>query len=559
MLALAVLCNGFIIIYSYLSEETTGKWNRAFTNFFTQIINNITQKETKHIPLENIDISFSNEADHKYNYLPNYELNEIPLGSAKQIECAFLPVDATNKSITYSVEPSYIATLNQSGSKVSVVGMQKGTAKVTAKSAEGDFESQIEISVVETKAPASYEISLESTIIPLGSVETLNIDIDGGNLGHNELINFRYYDITELDFLSSDTNIATVDSHGVIYPKSKGNCIISVKNKLDFSRQIEIEVVDGLPVPTYSNLSIEGSNVCYENDMINDQSSHNNHFQLTPKDGDITLDPEDFIWESFNPLLVRVDRHGVVRGFRKTNSSDEITTIKATSKLNKQFTTFDVVVKNQLPTEMYFSFEIGEKTFFKVEECTLSEGNIIELSFGFVPNSYNKNVIVNSSDTDVIEVTNEGSKVTLNAKKEGTCVVEMISSANPELSLKTTYTVVKNGAISPDNYGDVNYSLRKIVGHSILFAIAQTFTCLSFFMFLKGSKKWWLHMLLSFGTGLAIAGISEIIQFVVPSRHGAFLDILIDLIGIVCACSIVYMILFIKKKLSKKSSTNNIK
>ena len=116
MLALAIICNGFIIIYSCLSEETTGKWNRTFTNFFTQIINNITQKEAKHIPLENICISFSNEADHKYNYLPNYELNEIPLGSAKQIECAFLPVDATNKSITYSVEPSYIATLNQSGS-----------------------------------------------------------------------------------------------------------------------------------------------------------------------------------------------------------------------------------------------------------------------------------------------------------------------------------------------------------------------------------------------------------------------------------------------------------
>lgn len=549
-MSIAILLNGFIIFYSCLDYQTTDKWNKAVTNIFVTLINDLTKKEVKQIPLENIQIGLSNETDHKYNYVPGYNVDEIPLGSAKQINCVFSPEDATKKAISYTASPADAVQLNQSGSTVSVVGMKAGDVVITAKSGDGGFISSQIVKVVETVAPTNYKISLDdSENIALEDRPTIKFDIDGGVLGHNELINFRYYDTRKLIY-SVNNDVVSVDNNGVIYPNHSGNATITVKNG-EYSESININVSGSKIIPDHSHFEISGSDVCYANDMISDQNSKKNHYQLTPKNGDQAFEPEDFIWSSSNELLVRVDRHGVMRGFRKTSNQDENAIITAKSKYSGVKASFVVTVKNQLPNDMYFSFVMGDRTVWNPTEYTLSVGDSISLTIGYSPSSTDKRVIVECSDESIVAPSNEGGLIILQALKDGVCTIKITSIINPELTRETKYTVVNAGAIGTNDFFNLQKSFRKSIGHSAVFMIAQIFTYLALYMFFD-DKKWWFYTSISLGEGLFLAGLSELIQFFIPFRDGTFIDILIDFAGVVVGAALTFLGIFIVKKIKEK-------
>ena len=552
-LSLSVLMNTFLILYSTLPSEITSKWNAFVTNIFVGIVNNATQREVVQIPMTELSVSLSNESSYKYNYIPGYEVDEIPLGSAKQIECFYQPENVTDKSIEYSTENTDIVKLNPNGLTVSVVGLKVGIATIKAKNKLSGLEKEVEVKVVDTVAPTSYEISIDSTNIAIGEQQTLNFTIDGGNLGSSELINFRYYDVRKLVFSSSEESIAEVDNNGVIYPKGIGEATITAINTSNsFERTIDVNVTNGSPVSPYTDLKILGSNVCYDNDMILDQSSHTNHYQLSIYDGESELNPEDFIWQSSDELLVKVDKHGVMRGFRKTVSEDKTATITAISKLTGQLVDFEVTVKDQLPTSMFFGFSNGSSTVWDPEKYTTFVGDVLTITIGYRPNITKKDVDVIISNDSLIECTNQGTTLSINVKAEGECNLKITSIINPNLSYSFSLIIMKAGAISSNELESVGYSLRKVVGHALLFAIAEIFTIITFYMFLF-EKKWWLPIALSLGTELLLASISEIVQAVTPGRYGLFTDVLINFGGaILGALSIVSIYLLIRKIKSKK-------
>lgn len=552
ILSIAILCNAFIVFYSSLDNDTTVKWNTMFSNFFASLINRATNKEIETVPLSNIEIKLSDRENYKYNFLPGYTLDEIPLGSAKQIECSFSPDDATDKSITYSASPVDSVILNQSGSTVSVVGMKAGECVITAKSNDGGFESFVKVKVVETVAPVSYEISLDNTDIAIGTTQTIKFDIDGGVLSHNELINFRYYDTRKLAYSSSNEYVAKVDEYGVIYPQTIGTSTISVTNG-DYIKTIDISVIDGAAPSPYSNLSISGSDVCYANDMILDQNSKKHHYQLTPKDGDNGLNPEDFIWTSSNELLAKIDKHGVMRGFRKSSNDDENAIITAKSKLTGQETFLEIVVKNTLPTTMNYYITIGDNKQWNKDEYTISVGDNIPLVIAFDYQNSSKFLDISSSDDSVVSLTNQGNGVIIHALKEGTSIVSFKSTLNKELSSSFVCKVMPAGAISTDDILDFSTYVRKSVGHAAVFMVAQIFTYLTFYMFFY-DKKWWFYSSISLGEGLFISGLSELIQFFVPSRSGAFLDVLIDFSGVLVGALLTFLGILIAKKIKARKA-----
>lgn len=559
MLSLAVLSNAFIVFYSCLDSDTTAKWNSSFTNFFVNLVNGFTNKEVENIPLEKCNASLSSQESYQYNYLPGYKAEEIPLGSAKQIECSFYPDNATDKSVIYSANPSDAVILNQSGSKVSVVGMKTGECVITAKSHDGGFESTVMVRVVETVAPVSYEISLENTNIAIGTTQTINFDIDGGVLSHNELINFRYYDTRKLSYSSLDESVATVDNYGVVYPQNVGTTTITVSNG-DYSKSLNVSVTNGSTPTPYSNLSISGSNVCYANDMILDQNSKKNHYQLTPKDGETELNPEDFIWSSSNDLLVKVDKHGVMRGFRKNSLEDETAVITAKSKLTGQKVTYNVTIKNQLPSIMYYVIRVGEKETWAATQYTLSVGDVAQITISYDVRVQNNVVNVACSDESIVSFSNEGSAIILRVLKDGNCTLTLTPTINPSLKAEIAISAVKAGAISTDDISNIGTYIRKSLGHAAVFMVAQIFTFLTLFMFFY-ERKWWFYSSISLGEGLFISGLSEIIQAIVPSRNGRFLDVVINFAGVVVGAALTFLGIFIVKKIiaKKKTSSNEEK
>lgn len=551
--SLSILLNAFIIFYSCIDEETTKVLNRPFTEFFVNLVNGFNNKEVQKTPVEKIEICLASEESYVYNYIPGYSTNEIPLGSAKQIDCVFTPSDATDKSVSYSAEPSDAVVLNQNGSSVSVVGMKTGDVKIFAKSNDGSFISEINIKVVDIVAPTQYEISLDNTNIEIGKPATIAFDIDGGPLTHDELINFRYYDVRKLSYSSLDETVAIVDQNGVIYPIAVGSTTITVSNGSICSKNLVVSVTSGtIPAP-FSSLSISGSDVCYANDMILDQNSNKNHYQLTPKDGETNLDPEDFIWSSSNDLLVRVDKHGVVRGFRKASNDDETAVITAKSKMTGQTASFEVTVKNQLPTRISISLDIGDQTIWNPKDFMLSVGDDVAVSISYQPTTQNKAVVAESSDESVLSITNQGSNLVIHALKEGDCTLTITSVINPDLTFSTKVIVLKAGAIKTDNFESVKTTIRKSLGHAAVFMVAQIFTYLTFYFFFY-DKKWWFYSSISLGEGFFLSGLSEFIQFLVPSRAGSFIDVLINFAGVVVGAALTFLGIYIVKKIKEKKS-----
>lgn len=551
-LALAILSNSFLIFYSCLPSDVTAKWNWAITNFISNIINNTTTREIEVINITELDINLASEESYKYNYIPGYQVDEIPLGSAKQIDCHYLPDNATDKSVYYYTDNEDIVKLNQSGNTLSVVGKKVGIARIYAQNKSTGITSHCDVKVIDTVAPVSYEISVNNSTVSLGSQETINIDIDGGVLGHNELINFRYYDTRKLSYTSSDEGVLTVDEHGVIHPVSMGETKVTVSNG-SYIKQLDITVIDGVSPTAYSDLKISGSSVCYGNDMINDQSSSRNHYQLEIKDGDTLLNPHDFTWSSSNELLAKVDKHGVLRGFRKQTYEDELVIITATSKLTGQSVSYLVTVKEELPTKMqYWIVSYGEIAWDKTNYTTYV-GDDLSITLLYTPNIQNKDVTVTVSNTSIIEVTNQGATLKLNVKAVGECTITFTSVVNPELSATIVFTVLKAGAIDGSNIYDFNYSLRKILGHAFVFGVAQVFTFIALYMFLY-NKKIYLYSLISFGVGIFIAFLSEFIEYFVPGRNWSIIDVLIDLSGVIVALLICISIFLIHKQIKQSKS-----
>lgn len=556
-LTLAVLTNSFVVAYSCLPASITNTWTSNIAVFFTKLINSITEKEVETVLLTNLDTFVSPKESYAYNEIPGYELNEIPLGSAKQVECSFLPNNATNTSVNYYTDREDLVVLNQTGNIVSVIGMGTGIARIYAQNQASGLTSSCVVNVVNTKAPQTYEISLSKNQIELGKQATLDFDIDGGVLGHDELINSRYYDIRKLIYTSSDQNVFTVDNYGVVHPISTGIGTICVENNVGFSKEIDVEIIGGDEPTQYTNLNIVGPNVCYGNDMLNDQNEpHNKHYQLSIFDGDEKLNVEDFIWKSSNELLINVDKHGVIRGFRKKVVEDESATITAISKLNGQQASFNVVVKEQLPSSMYYRVDIGKKTAWNPTTFTACVGDSVKITVGYDVNISNKNINATISDETLAFLTLQGTSFTIDVKQTGSCSVSFVSIANNELKGEIAFEFLKAGAIPTDEINDVGHSIRKTIGHAFMFVIAQVFLFIAIYMFLP-SKELWKHGCLSLTIGLAVASVSEIIQCFVPSRQGNLLDVLINFAGVTIGALLVIATISITNIIRKNKKRNS--
>ena len=558
-LSLAIIFNGFIVAYSCFSKDTANRFNNWVTNIFAKIVNNITEKEVEVIPITELLASLSND---KYNVIPGYKDNEIPLGSAKEITYSYLPSNATDKAVEFYTDNDELVILNSSGDKVSVVGMKVGTASISAKNKSTGLISSTQIKVVETVAPTSFDISLESTDIAIGSQATIDFDIDGGVLGHNELINFRYYDIRKLEFTSSDESVAMVNNYGVITPLSIGQSTITVNNPLsECSKSLTINVVDGVTPSLYSDLKIKGDNYCYGNDMLYDQTSHTHNHPLSIYDGDIKLDPDDFIWESSNELLAKVDKHGIVRGFRKLSVEDEEVTITAISKITGQSTSYNVAVMERIPSMIDFLITNGKQRVWNVVEYTACIGDDVNIYIYYDVSTSNKEVIAFSSDESVVQITNEGLSLSLQLKKEGAAKISVQSEVSKNLKFEFDITVLKAGAISGDDLDDMRFSIRKVVGHAALFTFAEASLIICLYMFLFNKKHCAsMTLALSLLTELMLSTISEIIQNSIPGRDGNVRDVFINFAGAAVGALFVIIVFFIVKlvKRLKKSKQKQL-
>lgn len=271
---------------------------------------------------------------------------------------------------------------------------------------------------------------------------------------------------------------------------------------------------------------------------------------------------EEVIFEVDDPMigkLVHVDgRHAYLKGYRKEGTVK----VKAVSAVDPSIQSDELSFETTsiLPTSMEVSTTKG-KAFSGVYAAYKGESITICADFSN-PESENitdRNLIVHS-DEKKIRVTGSGTEyVTLTFLEVGDSEVEIVSSGNPELEKKISFSIAAERNINPED-DDFAKWIRKRIGHLGLFLVTAVFGFLFFYEFLRMKKKILWGSLMSFGTGCFLAGLTELIQKFVPGRSGLIEDIGIDIlgyaIGTILTVGVVLLILWIiKKKKEKKEPT----
>ena len=133
-------------------------------------------------------------------------------GKTKALTATVTPSDATNTAVTWTSSNTSVATVSSSGV---VTGEARGTATITVTAKDGSgVKATCEVEVKQYVT----SITLDKTSLPLaiGSEATLSVTSVLPDNANNKSVTWS----------SSDSSIATVDNHGKVTAKAKGNAII---------------------------------------------------------------------------------------------------------------------------------------------------------------------------------------------------------------------------------------------------------------------------------------------------------------------------------------------
>lgn len=151
----------------------------------------------------------------------NFDRENITLKADESIKIntSIIPSNATNKALIWSSSNNSIATVSNNGT---VKGISKGNAIITAKSVNG-ITNTINVTVTTTTISNTVitptEIILSSSDFSLENYQTKQLRVTV--LPMNSISQ-------ELTWISSDENVATVSSNGLVTAKKIGDATIAV-------------------------------------------------------------------------------------------------------------------------------------------------------------------------------------------------------------------------------------------------------------------------------------------------------------------------------------------
>jgi uncharacterized protein YjdB len=159
----------------------------------------------------------------------------LNIGSTVQLTATVLPTDAANKTVTWRSNNTAVATVSASG-LVTAVG--SGTASIIVTTVDGGLT---DVCTVTVNIPVS-SVSLNRTEITLARSGTVTLiaTVLPSNATNKTVV-----------WTSSDTNIATVTSAGLVTVKSNatiGNATVITATSIDGGRTATCTVTAGIPV-----------------------------------------------------------------------------------------------------------------------------------------------------------------------------------------------------------------------------------------------------------------------------------------------------------------------
>ena len=296
------------------------------------------------------------------------------------IKPTIYPQNATNKDLIWASDNESVAKVDQNGN---VVFVGFGSGYITAKTNDGSKTAKCYFYVTDTKV---HQIILASSSKLVEVGRTLQLT---ATIFPSEAIN------KNITFSSSNENIATVDSNGLVYGLSAGNVTISATTEdggfIDF---INLQVI--IPV-TGINLN--------EKEVIISKTFYNITYQITPSNAT----NKKINFNVSDPQIASVNSNGVVE-FKQAG------TVYVT--LNVDGTNFEDTIK--ITSTYGYANELNvSKTSINMEvgqSSLLIDYNVVPLDI------YNTQVTFISNNEQIVYVNESGY---LTALKGGDAVITL--------------------------------------------------------------------------------------------------------------------------------------
>ena len=244
----------------------------------------------------------------------------LTIGASESLVATISPSNATNKDVEWTSSNTNVATVDTTGK---VTGVSAGSATITVKTKDGSKVATCNVTVKNSVIPVTG-VTLNKTALNLvtGASESLVATISPSNATNKNV-----------EWTSSNTNVATVDTTGKVKAISTGSAIITVKTK-DGSKVATCNVTVKNPV-----ISVTG--VTLNKTALNLVTGASESLVATISPSNATN--KDVEWTSSNTNVATVDTTGKVKG---VSTGSAIITVK--TKDGAKVATCNVTVKNPI-------------------------------------------------------------------------------------------------------------------------------------------------------------------------------------------------------------------
>ncbi len=308
----------------------------------------------------------------------SYTLKE---NTTTKMTAVVLPENAHNQNITFKSTDESIATVNDEGV---ITGVKKGVTTITVRSEENpNIKATVTVEVI--KPVTSISLNKDNHTLNTGDTVALIATVLPEDAND-----------TSFKWVTSDKNVATVSSSGVVTALKAGTATISaITNDGEFKAQCVItvyQIAQQVSFPQENYSVITGEDIIVEATVLPEDTSFK---QLT--------------WTSSNESIATVDQRGIVTGVKAG-------TVEITAKVNYGGVSKTVTVE---------VIQQAQEIKLTAEKDVLWVGGSVTIISQVLPeDTTDKTLTWVSSDNSVIKVENG----VVTAVGAGTATVTAISS-----------------------------------------------------------------------------------------------------------------------------------
>ena len=158
----------------------------------------------------------------------------LNVGSPQQLAATITPANASNKNLNWSSDNTAVATVSSTGM---VTAVSVGTATITVTTEDGGKTATTAITTINQIFVSSISVLPATATIAMGNQQQLTATITPSNASNKNL-----------SWTSSDTNVATVNSLGLVTSVAPGTCNITVTTQDGDKTAISAITINPRPV-----------------------------------------------------------------------------------------------------------------------------------------------------------------------------------------------------------------------------------------------------------------------------------------------------------------------